>query len=70
MRSYLQLSVTLLVLSVSTSTAIVLAHGGHGNEFGGSQAVQVKLETVSRKPFAFGIKTTGQIETLPNQKWR
>ena len=84
MRSYLQLSVTLLVLSVGTSTTIVLAHGGHGNEFGGSQTVQatgsvqvdeatakrlgLKLETVSRRPLAFGIKTTGQIETLPNQK--
>ena len=74
----------LLVLSVGSSAAIVLAHGGHGNEFGDSQAVQsagsvqvdeattkrlgLKVETVTRKPLAFGIKTTGQIETLPNQK--
>ena len=84
MRSSLQLSVLLLVLSVSSSASIVLAHGGHGNEFGGSQAVQsagsvqvdeatakrmgLKLETVTRKPLVFGIKTTGQIESLPNQK--
>jgi cobalt-zinc-cadmium efflux system membrane fusion protein len=62
---------------------IVLAHGGHGNEFQeGSQpadtgAIRVdsatakrlglKVEPVSRQRLAFGIKTTGKIEALPNQ---
>lgn len=62
----------------------VFAHTGHGNEFQGSQsaqspdAIQVDADTakqlglevkpVSRQQLAFGIKTTGQIESLPNQQ--
>ena len=63
---------------------LVSAHGGHGNEFKentagpASGSVQVdpamatrlglKVELVSRQRLAFGVKATGQIETLPNQK--
>ncbi|OKH37500.1 efflux transporter periplasmic adaptor subunit [Calothrix sp. HK-06] len=79
-----RLSGTLINLLLLASPAVVLAHGGHGNEFksGGDTAtpssVQVdtdtanrlgiKTELVKRQPLAVGIKTTGQIETLPSQK--
>lgn len=72
-----------LVLLSATPIA-VLAGGNHGNEFQeGSEAtstgiVQVdaetakrtglKVEPVGRQRLAFGIKATGQIEALPNQK--
>lgn len=75
---------TLINLLLLASPAVVLAHGGHGNEFksGGNTAtpssVQVDTETanrlgiktqsVKRQPLAVGLKTTGQIETLPSQK--
>lgn len=75
---------TLLGLLLFSTTVKVLAHGGHGNEFqsgAASQSVGVikvdaataqrlglKVEPVKRQSFAFGIKTTGQLETLPNQK--
>ena len=79
------LSGTLLSLLLLASPTMVLAHGGHGDEFksgsdttGTPSSVQVdaqtasrlgiKTETVKRQPLALGIKTTGQIETLPNQK--
>lgn len=64
--------------------ASVLAHGGHGDEFhgrsdtGAADSIQVdaetakrigiKVEPCTRQRLAVGIKTTGQIETLPNQK--
>jgi cobalt-zinc-cadmium efflux system membrane fusion protein len=79
-----RLSGTLLGLLLLASPTVVLAHGGHGNEFksGGNAgtpgSVQVdtqtadrlgiKTETVKRQPLAIGIKTTGQIEILPSQK--
>ena len=79
-----RLSVTLLTLGLlAGSPGIVLAHGGHGDEFksGSTQSsgsVQVdaetaqrlgfKVEPVARQRLAFGIKTTGQIETLPNRQ--
>lgn len=64
---------------------VVLAHGGHGDEFqGGSETSQtadsiqvdadtakrigVKVEPVKSQRLAVGIKTTGQIETLPNKQ--
>ncbi|MEH2323418.1 MAG: efflux RND transporter periplasmic adaptor subunit [Nostoc sp.] len=67
------------------SPAVVLAHGGHGNEFqggtettGATGSIQVdvqtakrlgiKVEPVKRQRLDVGIKTTGQIETLPSQK--
>ncbi|BAY35476.1 hypothetical protein NIES2107_73880 (plasmid) [Nostoc carneum NIES-2107] len=76
---------TLLSLLLLTSPTVVLAHGGHGNEFqGGSEATStnnsiqvdadtakrlgIKVEPVQRQRLAIGIKTTGQIETLPSQK--
>ncbi len=65
-------------------TPVVLAHGGHGDEFqGGGEATQVagirvdpqtakrleiKVEPVNKTNLAIGIKTTGQIETLPSKK--
>ncbi|AFZ01564.1 efflux RND transporter periplasmic adaptor subunit [Calothrix sp. PCC 6303] len=33
-----------------------------------AQRLGIKTEAVKRQPLALGIKTTGQIETLPNQK--
>ncbi|RUT00620.1 cation efflux system protein CzcB [Dulcicalothrix desertica PCC 7102] len=79
-----RLSGTLINLLLLASPAVVLAHGGHGNEFksGGDTAtpssVQVdtdtanrlgiKTQSVKRQLLAVGIKTTGQIETLPSQK--
>ncbi|PMB48706.1 efflux transporter periplasmic adaptor subunit, partial [Fischerella thermalis CCMEE 5205] len=76
---------TLLSLILLATPAVVLAHGGHGDEFqGGNQATQtansiqvdantakrlgIKVEPVQRQRLAVGIKTTGQIETLPSQK--
>lgn len=74
---------TLKILFLLTPSTIVLAHGGHGDEFiGGNETVEtgsvnvdaqtagrlgIKVEAVKRQPLAVGIKTTGQIETLPNK---
>ena len=70
---------TLLGLILFSTTGGVLAHGGHGNEFQSGAASQpvgaikvdaatakrlsLKVEPVKRQSFAFGIKTTGQLET-------
>ncbi|KOP28024.1 RND transporter [Hapalosiphon sp. MRB220] len=76
---------TFLSLLLLASPTVVMAHGGHGNEFqGGNQATStnnsiqvdadtakrlgIKIEPVKRQRLAIGIKTTGQIETLPSQK--
>ena len=72
------------VLIVVSPIKFVSAHSGHGNEFKegsgvpASGSVQVdpamatrlglKIESVSRQRLAFGVKATGQIEALPNQK--
>ncbi len=72
------------VLIVVSPLKFVSAHSGHGNEFKegsgvpASGSVQVdptmatrlglKIESVSRQRLAFGVKATGQIEALPNQK--
>ncbi len=77
-------STTLIsALLLTTATPLVLAHGGHGDEFkGGSQAatgsIQVDAATakrmglnvapVRRQSLALSIKATGQIETSPNRK--
>jgi membrane fusion protein, heavy metal efflux system len=65
------------------SPVVVNAHGGHGNEFKGetvqssgsvevdpatAQRLGFKVEPVKRKRLAFGVKTTGQLETLPNRQ--
>jgi cobalt-zinc-cadmium efflux system membrane fusion protein len=79
-----RLSATLLTLGLLAGSPVaVLAHGGHGDEFKGSTtqssgSVQVdaetaqrlgfKVEPVARQQLAFGIKTTGQIEILPNRQ--
>jgi membrane fusion protein, heavy metal efflux system len=62
-------------------TPSTLAHGGHGNEFQHnvrptSGSIQVDAETaqrlglivapVRRQPLALSLKTTGQLETVPN----
>ncbi|MCC5668368.1 efflux RND transporter periplasmic adaptor subunit [Nostoc sp. CHAB 5784] len=76
---------TLLSLLLLASPIVVLAHGGHGNEFQGesgvtpttgsiqvdtqtAQRLGIKVEPVKRQQLVVGIKTTGQIETLPSQK--
>ncbi len=67
-----------------TNPLRVLAHGGHGHEFkeGGAASanspIAVDAETVKRlglkveaakaRQLGIGLKTTGQIEMLPNQK--
>lgn len=71
-------------LCLTAVPAVVLAHAGHGNEFHQSESAQsaaavqldrdtsrrigIKVEPVTRRRLALGIKTTGQIEALPNQK--
>jgi membrane fusion protein, heavy metal efflux system len=65
------------------SPVVVNAHAGHGNEFKGgavqsSGSVDVdpatavrlgfKVEPVKRSRLAFGVNTTGQLETLPNRQ--
>jgi membrane fusion protein, heavy metal efflux system len=76
-------SATLISLGLLIAISLpVSAHGGHGNEFKGgttgSTAIKVddqtakrmglKLESVRRRTLTFGIKATGQLESLPNQK--
>ncbi len=79
------ISGTLLSLFILSVPAVVLAHGGHGNEFQeGSDTTQatgsiqvdsetakrlgIKVEKVENQRLAVGIRTTGQIETLPSQR--
>lgn len=77
-------SVTLVsALLLTTASASVLAHGGHGDEFQHSSApaadsIQVDAATAKRmgltvalvrlQSLALSIKTTGQIEAVPNRK--
>ncbi|BAY37012.1 hypothetical protein NIES2111_13460 [Nostoc sp. NIES-2111] len=74
----------LVSLILFDNIPVVLAHAGHGNEFHQDEAAQtnnaiqvdestakrlgIKVEPVQRQQLAVGIKTTGQIETLPSQK--
>ncbi|MBW4672216.1 MAG: efflux RND transporter periplasmic adaptor subunit [Cyanomargarita calcarea GSE-NOS-MK-12-04C] len=78
------ISGTVLSLSFLTLPAAVLAHGGHGNEFQSGGEAQttgsiqvdaetanrlgIKVESAKKRRLDVGIKTTGQIETLPDQK--
>lgn len=71
-------------LLILIAIAPVFAHGGHGDEFKNSsqtttnvqvnvdretaQRLGVKTVVVKKQTLALGIKTTGQIETLPSQK--
>jgi cobalt-zinc-cadmium efflux system membrane fusion protein len=74
---------SLILLSAPAAVLAHAGHGGHefqgGNEATqSSDAIQVdtetakrlgiKVEPVKRQPLAVGIKTTGQIETLPSKK--
>lgn len=81
-----RVSGALLGLLLLSPPVIVLAHGGHGEDFQGesvsqateTKAIQVstetarqlgiKVEPVTRRRLAFGIKTTGQIESLPDRQ--
>jgi len=72
----------MLSVLLLTAPAAVLAHGNHGNEFQGAseptakvevdaetaKRLGIKVEPVKRHRLDVGIKTTGQIETLPSQK--
>ncbi len=79
-----KVSGTLLSLILLAAPFSVLAHGGHGDEFQGggetnapssvqvdaqtAKGLGIKVEPVNRQRLAVGIKTTGQIETLPNKQ--
>ena len=79
-----KVSGTLLSVILLATPLSVLAHGGHGDEFqaGGetnapssvqvdaqtAKGLGIKVEPVNRQRLAVGIKTTGQIETLPNKQ--
>ncbi len=73
----------ILSLILLSNPAIALAHAGHGDEFKGTNTTEItgitvddevakslgiKVETVKKQPLKFGMQTTGQIETLPNQQ--
>ena len=75
---------TLLSLSLLASPSVVLAHSGHGDEFQSvsesettssievdadtANRLGIKVEPTKKQRLDVGIKTTGQIETLPDQK--
>lgn len=77
------LSLVLLVNPL-LNPAVVLAHAGHGDEFGHgdaianpsaieidqntAQKVGIKIEPVSKRTMAIALKATGQIEPLPDGK--
>lgn len=79
-----KVSGTLLSVILLATPLSVLAHGGHGDEFqaGGetnapssvqvdaqtAKGLGIKVEPVNRQRLAVEIKTTGQIETLPNKQ--
>lgn len=83
-RSTTRITVSLLMLLLATPMRVFAHGGHGNEFQGGSQAahsadaIQVdaettkrlglKVEPVSRQRLAFGIKTTGQIESLPNQR--
>ncbi len=78
------LSIAFSALMISSAPMVVLAHGGHGDEFqGGGEAtsadsiqvdaetakrIGLKVEAVTRRRLAFGTQATGQIETLPSRR--
>lgn len=81
--SVIVVSIEMMVALFLANPLLVLAHGGHGNEFkaGGASensAIEVDAATVKRlglkvaaakqQQLDVGLKTTGQIETLPDRK--
>ncbi len=74
---------SLVLLSAPSAVLAHAGHGGHEFQ-GGNEAAQpsdaikidaetskrlgIKVEPVKRQQLAVGIKTTGQIETLPSKK--
>ncbi len=77
--------VSLALLALPSAYPVsVLAHAGHGSEFGGNKATQskdaiavdaetakrmgLKVEPVASKRLALGIQTTGQITHMPDRK--
>lgn len=75
---------TCLSLLLLTTSAEVLAHAGHGDEFHQNQSAQpagaievdnatadrigLKIEAVTRQALAFGVQATGQIEASPSRR--
>ncbi|MDX2239219.1 MAG: efflux RND transporter periplasmic adaptor subunit [Leptolyngbyaceae cyanobacterium bins.302] len=75
---------TCLSLLLLVTSAEVLAHTGHGDEFHQNQSAQptgaievdnataerigLKIEPVARQALAFGVQATGQIEASPSRR--
>ena len=75
---------TCLSLLLLVTSAEVLAHTGHGDEFHQNQSAQsagaievdnataerigLKIEPVARQSLAFGVQATGQIEASPSRR--
>lgn len=75
---------TCLTLLLLVTSAEVLAHTGHGDEFHQNQSAQsagaievdtataerigLKVEPVTRQSLAFGVQATGQIEASPSRR--
>lgn len=75
---------TCLTLLLLATSAEVLAHTGHGDEFHQNQSAQsagaievdtataerigLKIEPVTRQSLAFGVQATGQIEASPSRR--
>lgn len=75
---------TCLTLLLLTTSARVLAHAGHGDEFHQSQPTEstgaidvdqttaerigLKIEPVTLQALAFGVQATGQIEASPSRR--
>lgn len=75
---------TCLGLLLLATSAEVLAHAGHGDEFHQNQSTQpagaiavdsttaerigLKVEPVTRQSLAFGVQATGQIEASPSRR--
>jgi len=77
-------SIEMTLALILANPLLVLAHVGHGDEFKGggatsentaievdaevAQKLGLKVEAAKQQQLDVGVKTTGQIETLPNQK--
>jgi membrane fusion protein, heavy metal efflux system len=81
-RSAMVVSIEMTIALLLANPLLVLAHGGHGNEFKGGDTgntaiavdaevankLGLKVEAAKQQQLDVGVKTTGQIEMLPNQK--